>query len=108
MTQKPDLSPPPDGANKGASVIGWLIVAFVPSVISISFLSVKYPSQWHVTALLFIAAGCCLCSAFGMLSGIKEQAVRIVLGLFLAGGLFVLNVIIVVFVGCTNMGRIAP
>lgn len=83
----------------------WLIVAFVPGAISVPLLGARHLFEWSPIAVLIIAAACCLCSAFGMLGGVKEQAVRIILGLLLAGAFFVLNMIIVVFVGCTT-GRI--
>jgi hypothetical protein len=108
MAQQTNPSPPDGSDKKAGLVFAWLIVAFVPSAISIALLGVKNVPQWSVTALLFIGAGCCLCSAFGMLSSVKDSVARAILGLLLAGGLFVLNVLVVVFVGCSNMGRIAP
>ena len=86
----------------------WLPCAFIPSVAGIACLGAHSPPQWMFTALVILNGGCCLLAAFGLLGGIKELIARVFLGLFLAGFLFVLNCLIVLFVGCSGMGRIAP
>lgn len=101
-----ETNPPPipDGTNNRAGdVFMWLIVAFVPSAIAIPLLGVRNMPEWAGTGLLFFAGACCLCSAFGMLGGVKDQTSRIILGIFLAGALFAVNVVVVVFVGCSRM-----
>ena len=101
-----EINPPPmpgETNNRAATVLVWLIVAFVSGAIFIALLGAKNAPVWAGVGVLFLAAGCCLCSAFGMLGGVKDQIARIVLGLFLAGVLFAVNVVVVVFVGCSKM-----
>jgi hypothetical protein len=95
-------SPPGDASHAGVIVL-WLVFAFVPSFVAIPFVSGRSAPEFAGPGLLFLAAACCLCSGFGVLSGVKSQVVRIILGLFLSGIFFVLNVFIVVLVGCAKM-----
>lgn len=100
---------PPDGAGGNpVSTVFWLFVAFIPTLVSLLLFETKNPSQWSFRALLFLSAACCLCSGFGVLARMKDLVLRIALGLILAGVFFVLNLIVVLFIGCSGMGRIAP
>lgn len=109
MTEQINPPPQPDGTGGNPlPAILWLFVAFIPSLVSIHFLGARNPPQWLATALLILSATCCLCSGFGVLAGVKDVSLRIVLGLVVAIAFFVLNVIVVIFVGCSGMGRIAP
>lgn len=109
MTEQINPPPQPDGTGGSAfPPMLWLFVAFVPSLVSIPLLRARNPPQWSLIALLFLAAACCLCSGLGLLARMKDQVVRIVLGLVLAGVFFVLNVLVVLFIGCSGLGRIAP
>lgn len=109
MTEQTNPPPQPDGTGGSpVSTVFWLFVAFIPSMVSLLLFQTKNPPQWSLSALLFLAAACCLCSGLGVLARMKDQVVRIVLGLVLAGVFFVLNVLVVLFIGCSGMGRIAP
>jgi len=106
-----ETNPPqkPDDENNSGLKFLWLFCAFVPSLVAISFMGMKNPPQWFGVFALFLDAACSLLAGVGLLSGMKDQVVRVILGVFLGGVFFVLNVIIVVFVGCSGMGgRIAP
>ncbi len=95
--------PGPGEPGHAGAVVLWPVFAFVPSFVAIPFVSGRNAPQFSGPGLLFLAAACCLCSGFGVLGGVKSQAARIVLGLFLAGVFFVLNVFIVILVGCSKM-----
>ena len=104
-----EIDPPPpaneDPNSSGVTVL-WLLFAFLPSLIAIPLINNPSPS---IGAWLFpLGGGCCLIAAFGVLRRMKDPILRIVLGLLLAGLFFVVNIIIVVFIGCSGMGRIAP
>lgn len=86
----------------------WLLCAFIPSLVAIPCLGIKNMPQWLGLSLLMVNAGCSLFAGIGLLSGIKDPAIRVILGVLLGGFFFVLNVIIVIFIGCSGMGRIAP
>jgi hypothetical protein len=101
---KPTPDPlPPREANHAGAIVLWLVFAFVPSFVAIPIVTARNAPQFTGPGLLFLAAACCLCSGFGVLSGVKSQAARIILGLFLSGIFFVLNVFIVALVGCAKM-----
>jgi ascorbate-specific PTS system EIIC-type component UlaA len=105
MNEEPNPPPEPENTNP-IPIMLWLLVAFLPSVVSIGLMRLKNTPSEMLTGLVILAGACCVSSAFGVLRGVKEVGLRVLLGLFLAGGFFVLNVIIVIFVGCSGMGNI--
>ncbi|HWD93215.1 MAG TPA: hypothetical protein VG938_12800 [Verrucomicrobiae bacterium] len=108
MNEEPNPTPNPKRVNSAGVAVIWLVFAFVPSLVAAPFINGRYAAHFSGPAFLFFAAACCLCSGFGVLRGVKNQAVRVVLGLFLVGVFFILNVFIVILVGCSGTGRIAP
>jgi len=103
-----EIQPPPDPRETetpGVTII-WLLVAFVPSFLAIP--RIRNPSSFVGEWLWLLGGGCCVLSAFGVLRGVKSLGMRIFLGLLLAGFFFVLNIFIVILIGCSGMGRIAP
>ena len=92
----------------GALRILWLFCAFIPALIGIGPLDAQNLPDWVGPALLVFSGACCLVSAFGVLGGVKNMALRVIFGILLAVFFFILNAIIVVFVGCSGMGRISP
>lgn len=110
MTEQINLPPQPEGERGNpVATLFWLIVAFIPGLVSLLLFETKNPSRWSLQALLFLAAACCLCSGFGVVARVKDVAVRILLGLILAAVFFALNVFVVIFVGCSGLrGSIAP
>ena len=108
MTEEINPPPPPDPGetNSSGMTILWLLVAFVPSFVAIPLFN--NPSPLIGGWLFPLMGGCCVFAAFGVLRRMKDLIVRIVLGLLLAGLFFILNVFIVILIGCSGMGRIAP
>jgi hypothetical protein len=105
MSEEAKLTLDSKGTNAPRRKIIWLLLAFAPSLLS---LPVVY-GEWYglstqglttLATLIIVTAICCLSSGIGVLSEKKNQTVRILLGLFLAGVFFMINVFIVVLVGC--------
>jgi hypothetical protein len=101
-----EINPKPELKDNTGIIVLWLLFAFVPCFVAIPLMN--NPSPTVSGGLLILTVTCSLCSGIGVLRGVKNQAARILLGLVLAGVFFVLNVIVVVFIGCSNMGRVAP
>lgn len=114
-----DSGPPPDGElpaprepkSPGATVL-WLFVAFVPSLIGLPMVKPmvngKLPTSLLVP-LSLLAVACSLVSAFGLLRKVEPEGKRNLFAVFLAIGLFVLNILIVVFIGCSSaLGNLGP
>jgi len=79
----------------------WLFCAFAPSLIAIPMLNAAVPA---LAPLLFgLNVLCSLSAGIGLVRGITSEIARFFLGLFLAGIFFVLNVMIVIFVGCSHI-----
>jgi hypothetical protein len=93
--------------NKVPMVV-WVMCAFVPSIAGIASLQIKPQGQWVFPCLLVLNILCSLAAAFGLVSRMKDDGMRVLCGLLLAIFLFFMNVVIVVFAGCSSMGRIAP
>jgi NAD/NADP transhydrogenase beta subunit len=85
-----------------------LFTAFIPSVVAMLSLRIKNPGQWLAPSLLVLDAVCSFAAAIGLLSAIKNKSVQPILTLVLAVFFFSVNVLIVIFVGCSDMGRISP
>ena len=106
MNEEPNR---PNETKEQLSPVVWLVCAFIPSLMAIACLSMRNSPSWLGFWLVVANAGCSLAAGIGLLSGIKMQVVRIIIGMLLAGFFFVLNVFIVVFAGCSGMGgRFAP
>ena len=109
----PGGEPPDPGEPKspGAAIL-WLILAFLPSLIGLPMVKPivnrRLPVELLVP-LLLVAVACSLVSAFGLLRKVKPEGNRNFLAFFLAIGLFVLNVLSVVFLGCSSaLGNLGP
>ena len=100
----------PDGDSSGSPFpkIIALFGAFIPSVVAIATFGIKPTPQWLLLFLLLVNAVCSYCSAKVLLSSIKDSLSRSTYSLLLVTFFFGLNVMIVLFVGCSGMGRIAP
>lgn len=103
-----ELPSEPEKPETPELAILWLVLAFIPSVIALAALKGTLSAIGPI--LLIIGVLCCLLGGLGVAGAFKESssAVSIPIGLLLAGVFFVLNVIIVVLIGCSGMGRIAP
>ena len=100
----PNQNPEPDKLEAAGVTMLWLMLGFVPSLVGI--LTINQLPTIPRSGLLAILVVCCLASAFGILRRTKDVIVRIFTSMFLAAALAVLNIIIVVFVGCSQMGHI--
>jgi len=106
-----ESSPDPKKTSNAGLAVVWLIVAFVPSLIALPMAKpmVNGNPPIPLGLLLVMGAGCCFGSAFGILRKVERPEQRIFLAAFLGIGFFVLNVIIVVFIGCSSMlGGLGP
>ena len=86
----------------------WLLVGLAPIPILLVFASSQRP-QPHpdlAVAVLAICALCNLCGAFGCLGGIKNVAVRVILGIFLGIFLFLLSWLVALLEMCSHSGGI--
>jgi hypothetical protein len=78
-------------------------VAFLPSIAAIPFLlQLTGEGGSGLWVLAGLAAVFCLVSGFGVMRVVEKRALRIVLSLLLAVGFFVLNALIVFFMGCVS------
>jgi hypothetical protein len=106
-----EMLPPekPNDETHFGSKMAWLVCAFIPCLVAILCFQIQNPPPSLFRFLLFLNSVCALCSGIGLLGGLKDKVVRVILGVFLGSVFFVLNVFIVLFVGCSGMGgRIAP
>lgn len=103
MNEENELPPIPPTYSTPFPPFVWLIVAFVPGAVGLVTLLFNIDSPVFAFFLLIVAVVCCLSSGIGLLYKVKDRVTRIVLGVFLGGFFFVLNAIIVIFVGCSQM-----
>jgi hypothetical protein len=97
--------PPKDQANRA---LIWLLTAFAPSLLGIACLHINNPGRWLALVLVFINFLCTLAAGAALVRGMRAGLTRWIAGLFIVPFLFVLNACIVLFVGCSGMGRISP
>ena len=84
----------------------WLLVGLAPIPILLVAVSSNPPHSNLGIALLIICPLCNLCGGIGCLGGIKNVAVRIILGLFLAAFFFCLSVLVALLQACSHSGGI--
>src|SRR5947209_438121 len=84
----------------------WLVVAFIPSAVGIPCLSIRNPTPVLPAILVLIGLGCCVGSAIGLFRGVRNPAVRSLLSVAYVLTFLVINVSIVIFAGCSGIGRI--
>jgi len=109
MNEEKNLSKSPthDGDESVLKMI-WLFAAFIPGAIGIACLHLKNPGRWLFPLLIALNLMFSVAASVGLVHGMKDGGVQFIIGLFLAPFFFVLNTLIVLFVGCSGMGRIAP
>jgi hypothetical protein len=100
--------PPPNDEEETSRKIIWLFAAFLPSVIGFACLHIKKPIPSLFGLLVAIDVVCSVAAGKALVRGMKDEASRIFLGVFLSLFFIVLNALIVLFIGCSGMGRIAP
>jgi hypothetical protein len=106
--EKSTPPPPPNDRDYTSFYVICLLVAFLPSLIGILCFNVKNPNEWSATVLVVLNLVCSVVAGVGLVRGIKDGGVKFTVGFFLIPFFFVLNAIIVIFVGCSGGGRIAP
>jgi hypothetical protein len=86
----------------------WLLVGLAPiPMVLIMISAVKpgsAPAQSLIPIALVVVPACNLLGGIGCLGGIKNVAVRIILGIFLAAFFFALTAIVAVFQACSHSG----
>ncbi len=109
----PPTPPPPDepglpGDHLPAPLVKIisLFVAFVPSLAAMSVLKTHSGGQAIGTGLLILSVICCVGASIGIVQGIKSTATQVALAVLLSGFFLVANLVIVVLVGCSQMGSI--
>ena len=84
------------------AVFIWLLVGLAPIPILLSTITSNWlPDEFGLVAIL-VCALCNLIGGFGCFVSIKNIAVRVILGLFLAAIFFVLSWGITLFIGCSH------
>jgi hypothetical protein len=83
----------------------WLLVGLAPIPILLVFASSQKPPALAIIVLI-VCALCNLCGALGCLGGIKNVAVRIILGIFLGIFLFLLSWLVALLEMCSHSGGI--
>ena len=101
MSEETNQTPEPNKADRAGQTVFWLLFAFVPGLVSIPLMRAR--SDVSMSLFMVLAGACSLCSGFGVFRRVESQLTRILLGLFLAGFFFVVNVFIVILVGCSNI-----
>jgi len=107
MNEESNLpKPPPNEGDESVLKAIWLLAAFVPSVIGIACFQVKNPGRGLLPLLIALNLILSVAATVGLVRGMKSGGAQFIIGLFLIPFFFVLNVLIVLFVGCSGMGRI--
>jgi hypothetical protein len=92
----------PKGKSAVITLI-WLMVGLAPIPILLLLASASAQVQESVgLALFFLCVVFNLIGAFGCVRNVEGGASRIIFGLFLAAGFFVLSVVAAVFEACSN------
>ena len=100
-------SPTPGEDKKILLKILFVFIAFLPSLAGVACLQLI--NQGHGLFLFVLNLICSIVASLGLAQGIKSIGLQVFLNLFLIPAFFVMNVMIVVFVGCSGMGgRISP
>jgi len=99
--------PPPKGDEEAIRKLIWLAAAFIPSIIGIACLHIKSPGPGLFPILGNINVFVSLSASIELLRGIKSKTTLAFAVLFPTPFFFILNALIVVFVGCSGMGRIS-
>ena len=103
-----DVPTPSKGPEKEKSLIPnmlWLTCAFVPSATIIACLKIKNPSQSLFSYELLLDLVCSFAAAFGLLRNVKDTVHRAFLTVGVAVLIFMMNIAIAIFIGCSGMGR---
>ena|SRR5579863_9073404 len=98
--------PPPSERDKSFRKVMWLLAAFVPSALGVACFHLKERGRELLPYVVVVNLVISVAASVGLVRGMKNAGAQFILGLFLIPFFFVLNVLIVFFVGCSGMGRI--
>jgi hypothetical protein len=107
MNEDNQYSQPP--LNEGGAPfwkIMWLCAALLPSFIGFAYAYFRNTGPSFTPLLAAVDLVCSVSGSLGLVRGMKSASTRGLLGLFLSVFFFVLNAIIVLFMGCSNVGGI--
>jgi hypothetical protein len=85
-----------------------LVVVFVPSILAIFLISFKYAPSWILPVLAILNLLCSAVGSVGLVRGLKHDSMKFLLVCVLVPFFFLLNVLIVIFIGCSGQGGFAP
>ena len=88
-----------------ATTFVWLLVGLAPIPMALIIISAKPgapAAQSFLLCAMILAPVCNLLGGIGCLGGIKNVAVRVILGILLSAFFFALTVVVAVFQACSN------
>ena len=107
MSDEPNPNPK---KHNPAFIFVWLLVGLAPIPMVLIMISAVKPgsamSQSLFPIALVLVPACNLVGGIGCLGGIKNIAVRIILGILLAAFFFALTAIVAIFQACSQSGPI--
>jgi hypothetical protein len=93
--------PPPVPGDKTFQKIIWVIVAFLPGLIGIIVVSTTNTDNGALSFLIILNIACSIAASVGLVRGMEVRWVQVLVAFLLIPAFFVINMIIVIFVGCT-------
>ncbi len=95
----------PKPARSFAPGILFVVGAFLPAVAIQVFGGFSRTQSGIGGGLVLFMIACCLISGFGLMIRIRNLALRILLGLLLSIGFLVMNLVILLAIGCSGVMR---
>ena len=98
---------PPNGEDRYSRKMMWLLAAFLPSAIGIAcvYLIKSDSKLWFLIHGLDLIL--CVVASVNLVRGMTDKTVQIIAGFFLSIFFFLLNTLIVVSAGCSQIGNFA-
>lgn len=103
----PPENPPPAGPDSESIMkIVWLLVAFVPSLAMLLLGQAPKLAPIAVPIIIALYFICCFAAGLGLVKGMKSVWAKFFVGFLLIGFFLAANLVIVVWVSCSQMGPI--
>jgi hypothetical protein len=96
-----NFTPPPVPGRNTFYKILWVVAAFFPSLVGIALVSMTNTDNGALSFLIILNIVCCIAASMGLVQGIEPRWLQVLVAVLLIPAVFVANVFIVVFVGCT-------